>query len=93
MSIYGIEDALWQASVNPKMARRLREDADSYLKEFRIDDRERLLVSSWDIRGVVELGVNPMVLMMANAAVNGPAASAAYIEKVNTPKTAAPPAR
>lgn len=92
MSVYGIEDALWQASVSPKKAQHFREDADAYLREFRIDDRERALVSTWDIRGVVELGVNPMVLMMANAAVNGPAASAAYIEKVNTPKSDAPSA-
>jgi len=92
MSVYGIENALWQASVNPKYAQRFRQDADAYLQEFRIDARERALVSSWDIRGVVELGVNPMVLMMANAAVNGPAASASYVEKVNTPKADVPSA-
>ena len=86
MSVYGIESALWQASMNPKRAQQFRDDADAYLKQFRIDDRERAMVASWDIRGVVELGVNPMVLMMANAAVNGPAASMTYIQQVNTPK-------
>lgn len=89
MSIYGMEDALWQATMNPSKSQRLREDADAYLQEFRIDERERALIGSWDVRALVELGVNPMVLMMANAAVHGPAGSAAYIEKVNTPKTAA----
>lgn len=85
MSIYGLEDALWQASTNPKYARRLREDSTAYLEEFRVEENERMLLAAWDVRGLVEMGVNPMVLMMANAAVNGPDASASYIEKVNTP--------
>lgn len=87
MSIYGIEDALWQASMNPVKASSLREDAESYLQDFRIDDEERSLVTQWDIRALLESGVNPMVLMMANAAVNGPEAAGAYIEKANTPRT------
>lgn len=89
MSINGIEKALWQASMNPADAQRLREDARSYLKEFRVDEQECALLTSWDIRGMVDLGVHPMALMMAFAAVNGPAASAMYVEKVNTPSPAA----
>jgi len=90
MTINAMEKALWQASMNPEDARSLRDDPDAYLSGFRLDDRERSLMAAWDIRGVVELGVNPMVLMMANAAVNGPAASAEYVAKVNTPKSQAP---
>ena len=91
MSIYAIEKALWQASMNPAQAQRLREDAPSYLQGFRLDAQESSLLASWDIRGIVELGVHPMVVMMAFAAVNGPAASGTYVEKVNTPRQAAPP--
>ena len=90
MSINAIEKALWQASMKPADAQRLREDAASYLQEFRIDEQERSLITSWDIRGIVDQGVHPMVLMMAFAAVNGPAASATYVEKVNTPSQAVP---
>jgi hypothetical protein len=85
MSINAIEKALWQASMDPVDAQRLREDAPSYLRDFRLDERESSLLACWDIRAIVELGVHPMVLMMAFAAVNGPAASAVYVEKVNTP--------
>lgn len=85
MSINAIEKALWQASMNPKAAQRLREDTDGYLDEFRLDEQERALLNCWDIRGIVDRGVHPMVLMMAFAAVNGPEASAVYVEKVNTP--------
>ncbi len=92
MSVFGLENALWQASTNPKSGRRLREEGDTYLREFRVDERERELLLSWDVRALVERGVNPMVLMMANAAINGPAAAASYVEKINTP-TAAPASR
>lgn len=85
MSIYAIEKALWQASMDPAEAQRLREDAPSYLQGFKLDEQESSLLASWDIRRIVESGVHPMVLMMAFAAVNGPAASAEYVVKVNTP--------
>ena len=85
MSINAIEKALWKSTANPADAQRLREDARSYLEDYRLDDLERSLMASWDIRALVERGVHPMVLMMAFAAVNGPAASATYVEKVNTP--------
>lgn len=85
MSINAIEKSLWQASVKPADAQRLREDTESYLKTFRLDERERALVSSWDVRGLADLGVHAMVLMMAYAAVNGVEASQQYIVKINSP--------
>ena len=90
MSVYGIENALWQASTNPKKAGRLRDDAEAYLEDFRIEERDRSMVLSWDVRALVDLGVNPMVVMMANAAVHGPEASMSYVQKVNAPGTSAP---
>lgn len=87
MSAYGIEKALWQACMNPEDAQRLREDAHAYLKEFKIDDNERWVLASWDVRAVLDLGVNPMVVMMAYAAVNGPMASMGYPARVNTEET------
>ena len=88
MSINAIEKALWQASMDPAEAGRMREDAESYLRDFRLDEQERALLASWDIRSIVERGVHPMVLMMAFAAINGPDMAASYVEKVNTPSQA-----
>lgn len=88
MSINAIEKALWQASMDPADAQRLREDPESYLREFRLDEQERSLMTAWDIRGIVDHGVHPMVVMMAFAAINGPAAAATYVQKVNTPSPA-----
>ncbi len=83
MGINAIEKALWQASNKPADAKRLREDAHAYLKEFRIDEEERWLLAAWDVRGLIDRGVHPMIIMMAFAAVNGPFAAAGYQDRVH----------
>jgi len=83
MGINAIEKALWQACRNPDDAQRLLDDAHAYLGEFRIDDEERWLVAEWNVRELVDRGVNPMVVMMAFAAVNGPAASPGYPKRLH----------
>jgi hypothetical protein len=90
MSVNAIEKALWQISMNPSDARRLREDAQSYLKSFRIDEEERSLLAAWDVGGMLTHGVHPMLVMMAFTAINGPAAMGGYIEKLNRPSQGGP---
>ncbi|WP_321390632.1 hypothetical protein [Emcibacter sp.] len=86
MSINAIEKALWQASINPALAQALREDADSYLSQYNIDDKERALVAGWQLRAMLDNGVHPMVLLMAYAAVNGPEAGMKYVEEIHKPQ-------
>ena len=71
MSVNAIEKALWQSSKNAADAKRFREDPHSYLKEFRIDEDERWLLAEWDVSGLINRGVHPMIIMMAFQAVNG----------------------
>lgn len=87
MSINAIEKALWQASMKPEQAERLREDAHSYLKAFRIDEDDRWLLASWDVRGLIDRGVHPMIIMMAFAAVNGPFAASGYRDRIHEKET------
>jgi hypothetical protein len=90
MSVNAIEKALWEISANPADARRLRDDAQSYLQDFRIDEQERSLLASWDVSGMIMHGVHPMLVMMAFTAVNGPAAMGGYMERLYRPGEAAP---
>ena len=90
MSVNAIERALWQISTDPAEARRLREDAQSFLKDFRIDEEECSLLASWDVSGMLVHGVHPMLVMMAFTAVNGPAAMGGYMEKLYRPSQARP---
>lgn len=82
MGVNAIEKALWQASMNPDDAKCLREDAHAYLSTFDIDEEERWLLAVWDIRGLIDHGVHPMIVMMAFAAVNGPFAAAGYQDRI-----------
>lgn len=91
MSVNAIEKALWEIAANPADARRLGEDAQSYLKNYRIDEQERSLLASWDVSGMITHGVHPMLVMMAFAAVNGPAAMGGYMEKLYRPSQAGSP--
>lgn len=84
MSVFGVEKALWQTTRDAEDAQRMLEDAHAYLGEFNIDEDERWLAAEWDLRALVERGVNPMVLMMAFAAVNGPAASPGYPKRLHS---------
>lgn len=83
MSVNGIEKALWQASMTPADAERMRSDAHSYLKQFMIDEDERWLLVAWDIRALIDHGVHPMIIMMAFAAVNGPFAASGYQDRIH----------
>jgi dihydroxycyclohexadiene carboxylate dehydrogenase len=78
MSVNAIEKALWQSCKNPADAKRFREDAHAYLKEFRVDEVERWLMAEWDVSGLIEHGVHPMIIMMAFVAVNGGASMLGY---------------
>ncbi|MFC7050166.1 hypothetical protein [Emcibacter nanhaiensis] len=86
MSINAIEKLLWQVSVNPAEAQALREDAASCLSRYRLDEKERSLVSGWQLRAMLDSGVHPMVLLMAYAAVNGPEAGMKYAEEIHKPQ-------
>jgi protocatechuate 4,5-dioxygenase alpha chain len=89
MTVNAIEKALWLASSNPAEAQRFREDAQSFMRTFRIDEEERALLTSWDVAAMEDRGVNPMVMMMGFMAVRGPSAMMEYLTKINQPRESA----
>ena len=86
MSNFAIEKLLWQAFNNPADAGTFRAEPESYLSAFRIDDEERALLLDWDVAGLADRGVNPMVLMMAFNAVAGTGDMMDYINRINRPR-------
>lgn len=78
MNINAVERALWRACKDPEQAKRFREDAHSYLEEFRLDEEVRWLLATWDVSELLDRGVHSLLLMNAFAAVNGPAAMGTY---------------
>lgn len=92
MSNFAIEKLLWQACSNPADAGAFRAGPESYLGQFRIDDEERALLLAWDVTGLADRGVNPMLLMMSFNAVAGSGDMMEYIMKINSPRDGAPAA-
>ena len=86
MSNFAIEKLLWQACSNPADAGAFRSEPESYLGNFRIDDNERKLLLDWDVAGLADRGVNPMLLMMSFNAVAGGGDMMEYITKINRPR-------
>ena len=87
MSVNAIERALWQCCSRPADAQRMREDAHAFLAQFGIEEDERWLVATWDVRGLINHGVHPMIVMMAFGAINGPLAMAGYVGRLNETET------
>lgn len=92
MSNFAIEKLLWQACSNPAEAGTYRTAPEDYLGRFRIDDEERALLLAWDVAGLADRGVNPMLLMMSFNAVAGSGDMMEYIMKINRPRAGAPAA-
>ena len=49
MSNFAIEKLLWQTFTNPESAGAFREDAETFLGGFRVDDEEKALLKEWDV--------------------------------------------
>ena len=86
MSNFAIEKLLWQACSNPADAGAFRAEPAVYLNDFRIDDEERALLLDWDVAGLADRGVNPMLLMMSFNAVAGTGDMMEYVTKINRPR-------
>jgi len=65
MSINALEKALWQVYLNPADKVRFCTDAQAYLKDFKLDDEERAMSTSFDVMAMIGHGVNPLLVMMA----------------------------
>ena len=86
MSNFAIEKLLWQAFTNPAEAAAFRADAEGYLGNFRIDDEEKALIREWDVAGLADRGVNPMLLLMGFNAVVPGADMMEYVGRINRPR-------
>lgn len=86
MSIFAIEKLLWQAASNPVDAGKFRAEPAHYLAGFRIDEEERTQLMNWDVAGLADRGVNPMLLLMAFSIVTGSLDMMNYVSRINRPR-------
>ncbi len=70
MSRYQVDKLLRDLRREPELAARFRDDVESVLDRYQIDDMERDLLKRWAVRELYDRGVNPLLLLLAH----GPAA-------------------
>jgi hypothetical protein len=63
MSRNVLERVLHQLSVDRSSKQRFREDAEGFLRRFALSDSERQMVLEFDVLGLQQAGVNPMLTM------------------------------
>ncbi|WP_322012764.1 hypothetical protein [Paraburkholderia sp. J12] len=63
MSRNVLERVLHQLSVDRSAKQRFREDAEGFLQRFVLTDGERRMVLDFDVLGLQQAGVNPMLTM------------------------------
>ncbi|MFC7050928.1 hypothetical protein [Emcibacter nanhaiensis] len=85
MSVNALEAALWQLYLHPGDADSFRSDAASYAADYRVTDKERELLVSVDVMGLIDHGVNSLLVLMAFQTIYGPERLHDYFDIVNAP--------
>lgn len=83
MSTHAVELALWTIVADPRDGARFAADPDAFLAAFRLDDDERAIVRSLDVRRLIALNLNSMLVMNAYCALNGFQNIPAYLQMLN----------
>jgi hypothetical protein len=83
MSINALEKALWQIYLNPADKQRFCSDARGYMQEFKVDEAERAMSTSFDVMAMIGHGVNPLLVMMAFQTIHGVEKLREYFAIVN----------
>jgi|SRR5882762_5125188 len=63
MSSNNVERALWEINVNPESRRRFAEDAARFLGRYRLTQDECNMIRQFDVRGLTDHGVSPLLVM------------------------------
>jgi len=63
MSRNVLERVLHQLTVDRAAKQRFREDAAGYLQRFALSEAERAMLTGFDVLGLQQTGVNPMLTM------------------------------
>ncbi|MCU1458392.1 MAG: extradiol ring-cleavage dioxygenase [Actinomycetia bacterium] len=82
MSIYALEKALFDLNVDRPSKQRFRDDPVDFCSRYQLSDDERARVVAFDVRGLVDLGVNPMLTMGYWLELEGSRSLGGYIKRM-----------
>lgn len=75
--------ALWRICYDDAGGRDFRADAGAFLERFRLTPDECRLIVDADVRGLLELQINDMLIYSFFQALNGRGAAATYMQLMN----------
>ena len=64
MSVNTIERIFWEFGDDQACVERYRADPDAYLASYDLEPAEREMIKTMDVKGVVDLGVSPLLTLM-----------------------------
>jgi hypothetical protein len=82
MSIFGVEQVLWDVSRDKSCADAFRAGSGAFLARYRVDTAEAAAVEGMDVGLLAARGVNPMLLMQAWNTLIGPDAIGEYLSRM-----------
>jgi hypothetical protein len=68
MSRYQVDKLLRDVRRDSQLAALFRNDIDQVLNGYQLEEEERSLLKQWNIRGLYDRGVNPLLLLLAHGA-------------------------
>lgn len=82
MSVYRLEKAVFDIASGPEQAESYKKDSDGYLARYRLVPEEARLVKVLDVRRMVELDLNPMLVMRLFTTLEGRASLPEYLRRL-----------
>jgi hypothetical protein len=83
VSTHAVELALWTIVADPRDGARFQADPEAFLASFRLDDDERAIVRELDVRRLIDLDINSMLVMNAYCALHGFQNIPTYLQTLN----------
>lgn len=82
MSIFSLERAVFDIASGPAQADAYKQDPDGYLQRYGLAAEEARLVKALDVRRLVELDLNPMLVMRLFTTLEGRASLPEYLRRL-----------
>jgi len=90
MSSYMVERVLWEICNMPEKAERFLIDAPAHLAQYSLTDNEAKMITDLDVRGLADIDVSQMLLMMTWNVMVGEEKIGEYLERMGANGTPPP---
>lgn len=82
MSVYALEKAVFDIASGAAQAEAYKRDPEGYLGRYGLAPEEARLVTALDVRRLVELDLNPMLVMRLFTTIEGRASLPEYLRRL-----------